>query len=54
MAKAPKQIKHIARELNNSISDKIPNINSGGCGVFASLIYPKLKEMGYNSPEEGK
>lgn len=30
------------------INDKYPDINYGGCGLFAVLLYNKLKNLGYN------
>lgn len=33
-------------KLMQTINSEIPHINCGGCGVFASLLYPFLQELG--------
>lgn len=33
--------------LNREIKKEIPNINSGGCGVFTLLMYKQLEKLGY-------
>lgn len=37
----------LIESLNEDLSNKIPELNAGGCGVFASLMYKKLKSLGY-------
>ncbi len=34
--------------LNKEISIKIPEVNRGGCGVFALKMVKELKKLGYN------
>lgn len=34
--------------LTQEIKEKIPNINQGGCGVFAFLVTQELQSRGYN------
>jgi hypothetical protein len=38
----------LTEQLNSDLNRRIPELNSGGCGVFASLMYKKLKALGYN------
>lgn len=38
----------LADEIRNDIDNNIPNINCGGCGIFAERLYKVLDKMGYN------
>ena len=40
-------LKDLVQEINKQIRVEIPNINSGGCGVFALLMSKKLVELGF-------
>ena len=41
------KLKTLVTLLNRKINREIPEINRGGCGVFAQMVYPKLVELGY-------
>lgn len=41
-------INQILSKIVNEVNEKIPNVNKGGCAVFAYKLAEKLLEYGYN------
>ncbi len=38
----------LIESINADLRIKVPEVNEGGCAIFASLMYKELKALGYN------
>lgn len=44
---AQSKLEVLIRGVNKDLRSKVPVINEGGCGIFASLMYKELTRLGY-------
>lgn len=44
---AQSRLEVLVKGINEDLRSKVPVINQGGCGIFASLMYKELTRLGY-------